>query len=400
MKKIISTFLFLAIFIGGPIVVAQTVHAQTINIQQLIRLFISLGIIPANKVAAAEAAVGLPITPIQTSVPSSTSTTTTTTVTTTVNTAKLYGSCGGNPSDVGGVPNIFWTSAVYGGKSPYQYSWSMYNDVSSYGTGSGQSSSWLVNYSSFGTKQAVLNVTDAQNNKISVSCSGTIVNIQTPTPTPVAPITSTSTVSVNGKINFNLYAVALDGINVGQSITNQLAQAAAFIAANSRFNIVYTIVSSNTPHTYAKYDCNYYGTFESQGCVALAAAQLDPNFVSSLPTANGYMFFYDLNGLHPLDGGDTYGAPYGILKEGLQRTQSSMAVDAGWWMSTDPNYTGESIILHELDNQIDSTLQKNYSCAPMSYPTDGTTGVPAEKERLAEITQGCYNSVVSNPSSI
>lgn len=221
----------------------------------------------------------------------------------------------------------------------------------------------------------------------------------TPTTTPTQT-TSTPTISSGGRINFNLYAVALDGINIGQDITNQLAQAAAFIAANSRFNIVYTVVSSNTPHTYAKYDCNYYGTFESQGCVALAAAQLDPNFVSSLPVADGYMFFYDLNGLHPLDGGDTYGAPYGILKEGLQRTQSSMAVDAGWWMSTDPNYTGESIILHELDNQIDSTLQKNYSCAPLTYPTDGTTGVPAEKERLSAISQSCYTSVVNNPSSI
>ena len=198
-KKIISAALTLTMIVGVGLVAVRTADAQGFSIQQLVSLFISLGIIPADKVAQAEAAVGLPIT----------------------------------------VANTSTVAA---------------------------------------------------------------------TPAPVQTVQSVLVNDTTSRINFNLYAVALDGINVSADITNQLAQAAAFIAANSRFNIVYTVASSNTPHTFAKYDCNYYGTFEPQGCVDLAAAQLDPNFVSSLPIADGYMFFFDLNGAHPLEGGSTYGA--------------------------------------------------------------------------------------------
>ncbi len=94
--------------------------------------------------------------------------------------------CTNTPSYSSSIPSMLWSSSVSGGKSPYQYSWSVYNDVASYGGGSTQSASLTANYSSIGTKQALLNVTDSSGNKTWVSCSGTITAPQTIyTPTQV-----------------------------------------------------------------------------------------------------------------------------------------------------------------------------------------------------------------------
>lgn len=61
MKKLISTglLLFTLCFSFGVTTIPYTAQAQGVTLQQIVRLFISLGIIPANKVAAAEAAVGI-----------------------------------------------------------------------------------------------------------------------------------------------------------------------------------------------------------------------------------------------------------------------------------------------------------------------------------------------------
>ncbi len=62
-KSIISAVLALVILVGvGGSVAVNTANAQNVTLQQIISLFIALGIIPADKVAIAEAAVGLPIT--------------------------------------------------------------------------------------------------------------------------------------------------------------------------------------------------------------------------------------------------------------------------------------------------------------------------------------------------
>ena len=59
-KSIISGVLALTVFLGVSQTIATPVaHAQNISIQQLIQLFISLGIIPADKVAMVEAAFGM-----------------------------------------------------------------------------------------------------------------------------------------------------------------------------------------------------------------------------------------------------------------------------------------------------------------------------------------------------
>lgn len=68
MKKLISTgLLSLTLFFGlGIATIPYTAQAQGITLQQLIQLFIVLGIIPANKVALAEAAVGIMPSPVST----------------------------------------------------------------------------------------------------------------------------------------------------------------------------------------------------------------------------------------------------------------------------------------------------------------------------------------------
>jgi len=59
-KSIISAVLALVILFGvGGNIAVNTANAQGVTLQQIISLFIALGIIPADKVAIAEAAVGL-----------------------------------------------------------------------------------------------------------------------------------------------------------------------------------------------------------------------------------------------------------------------------------------------------------------------------------------------------
>lgn len=98
----------------------------------------------------------------------------------------LSASCTANPSDVSNNPSITWTSNVSGGTAPYQYSWSIYNDVSNYGSPTGTSTSYIVNYSSTGTKAAMLHIVDAAGATTSAGCSGTI----SPS-TPVTPVSPT-----------------------------------------------------------------------------------------------------------------------------------------------------------------------------------------------------------------
>ena len=57
-KTIIAVALSLSVFLGvGSVMATSIAQAQNISIQQLVQLFISLGIIPADKAAAAQAAI-------------------------------------------------------------------------------------------------------------------------------------------------------------------------------------------------------------------------------------------------------------------------------------------------------------------------------------------------------
>ncbi len=119
------------------------------------------------------------------------------------NTPNLAVSCSGTPFP-SGVPGASWSAQANGSNPPYQYSWSVYNDVSSYGEGSTQSSAFMVNYQSGGTKQAVVRVTDASGMSISSTCSVTVgsntTNSNQPYITSVNPTyaTANSVVSVYG----------------------------------------------------------------------------------------------------------------------------------------------------------------------------------------------------------
>lgn len=90
---------------------------------------------------------------------------------TTTTTTSLSAACTATPLvDVAGYV-LKWDAQVSGGTSPYNYSWSAYNDVSAYVGGSTTSSSFSASYSSTGTKQAVVRVTDSVGNTTSASCS-------------------------------------------------------------------------------------------------------------------------------------------------------------------------------------------------------------------------------------
>jgi len=86
-----------------------------------------------------------------------------------------------------GKSGLTWNSSVSGGTGPYSYSWSMYNDVSSYGSGSTVSKEVSVIYSNSGTKQAYLMVKDSVGKSVGATCSGTVQNS---TISPVVPPTN------------------------------------------------------------------------------------------------------------------------------------------------------------------------------------------------------------------
>ncbi len=92
-----------------------------------------------------------------------------------------------------GVPGATWSAAVSGGKTPYQYSWSVYNDVSAYGEGSTASYAFMDNYSTAGTKQAAVRVSDANGNSTSATCSATIPTYYAPTVTPTPSYSPSAT---------------------------------------------------------------------------------------------------------------------------------------------------------------------------------------------------------------
>jgi hypothetical protein len=328
-KSIVSAVISLTILLGVGSIALNTANAQGVTLQQIVQLFIQLGIIPADKVAAAEAAVGLPTTGTVTTTnttitsvsPNSGTTQTNLPTIVSVNpqpvqvgsSFTVYFSNGGNagsvilktldgskswsvpyttgtvyngyvyydgskvtftiPSMIGrgelpentgyeapiaitsGTYNLYvysvgiinssgtvtqsggtsaafpitintvasettytsptvatppiavmcvganssptgvtWTALPSGGSGSYNYSWSVYNDVTAYGSGSTQSSSFGVTYGSSGTKQAVVRVSDADGNPgvVSASCQ-TVVNGTYTSPTTVTPsITVTS----------------------------------------------------------------------------------------------------------------------------------------------------------------------------------------------------------------
>lgn len=112
-------------------------------------------------------------------------------------------SCYGALKDSG--LTIGWGAQVSGGKSPYTYSWSAYNDVSTYVGGSTASNAFTANYSTTGTKQAVVRVTDAVGNSTSATCSATLYSNTIPVPPTPTVSFSASPTSINAGGMSTLY---------------------------------------------------------------------------------------------------------------------------------------------------------------------------------------------------
>jgi hypothetical protein len=69
---------------------------------------------------------------------------------------------------------ISWNASASGGSGSYNYSWNAYNDVTGYPSGSTTSSSFTASYSSIGTKEATVRVTDSSGSSVSANCSSII----------------------------------------------------------------------------------------------------------------------------------------------------------------------------------------------------------------------------------
>jgi thiol-disulfide isomerase/thioredoxin len=90
--------------------------------------------------------------------------------------SQFSASCTATPIVDSDSYSIKWNGKAYGGTSPYNYSWSAYNDVSAYVGGSTISQSFTANYYSQGNKEAAFLVTDANGNTTSANCAGTIIS--------------------------------------------------------------------------------------------------------------------------------------------------------------------------------------------------------------------------------
>lgn len=124
-------------------------------------------------------------------------------------TQPLSSSCSGT---VSGDRRITWTGQSTGGTLPRQYSWSIYNDVSGYGSGSTASERADVNYSTAGTKQAYFIVKDASGATSYASCSS-MIPISSPTTQPItANLNTTSSCVVPGTVMTFTANVTGDGI--------------------------------------------------------------------------------------------------------------------------------------------------------------------------------------------
>lgn len=85
--------------------------------------------------------------------------------------AALSVSCQANPA-IASLPALAWYAFVTGGTGPYQYSWSAYNDISAYSSGSTGSQTFTANYSSAGVKSAVIRITDTNGLSGTATCTG------------------------------------------------------------------------------------------------------------------------------------------------------------------------------------------------------------------------------------
>jgi peptidoglycan hydrolase-like protein with peptidoglycan-binding domain len=112
----------------------------------------------------------------------------------------LSASCSAAPSGKDSY-DLTWTAQVTGGTAPYTYSWSVYNDVSSYISGSTHSATFSAVYASPGVKQAVARISDGTGATVTASCSAATVAAKTttvPAPTPAPVATASLLVVPNG----------------------------------------------------------------------------------------------------------------------------------------------------------------------------------------------------------
>jgi hypothetical protein len=99
----------------------------------------------------------------------------------------LTASCYGNQTSLDQL-SLTWYAKVSGGTGTYTYSWSAYNDVTSYPGGSTASSKFSATYATAGTKEAVIVVNDGKTTA-KASCSAKL-------DAPVVPVTVSVSSSV------------------------------------------------------------------------------------------------------------------------------------------------------------------------------------------------------------
>ncbi|MEK7607432.1 MAG: dockerin type I repeat-containing protein [Patescibacteria group bacterium] len=171
----------------------------------------------------------------------------------------ITATCTGTGSQLSAI----WRASASGGMAPYSYNWDIYNSPTSHYSTNTSSSEYASTYSSSGSKQSLLRVSDALGRSVSVSCSANVLAASTATQqttatTQLTPAITYSSVSsiVAGEVvtvygnNFPMNAdIVMDGrttINTNSNSSN----AVAFAVPSNTSAGVHTIqvgrASSNT----------------------------------------------------------------------------------------------------------------------------------------------------------
>ena len=183
-------------------------------------------------------------------------------------TSPLSVSCVAHPSTSSN--NITWNASVSGGSGSYSYSWSVYNDVASYGEGSTQSSGFQALYNSSGTKEAIVSVKDSSGTTLSATCTGTLATSQTTTttttPTPalvtgtetITPNTQTIASGQNGMLNFTYPSNTVKAtlfFSCPSGITGAAGECNTYIpvTSNGNYSPLFTNSTSNGMTVVANY---------------------------------------------------------------------------------------------------------------------------------------------------
>lgn len=182
----------------------------------------------------------------------------------------------------------------------------------------------------------------------------------------------------------------MDGADAEEQAYIPITEAAAFIEANSRLNMVVNYIENPVEHTYTELDTDKF---------VLYRTDVPAEIVSELPPRGSYLFLYKLDGRTPMYAGASFALEHGFLIGGKRRPFASVPVDM-WWYNNESyqgfNSRGAQINTHEIIN----TIQAKLEAAPhnCTSPLTGESSEASvyEAERLAMIGNGCYDKLWEN----